>query len=164
MGVCSSRASVAERCAGAYQRAMAFIGDTTVMGGADCGCTRGGYFGGALEAAGSASKELREYESSLAAKAKEEMVRRLARAMARAGIAVNPDGELDAVVAKATAMPTGPERVKLFQEAFRMIYEDIVADVPLFHMVGYTRVGKRINYKPSITTNTEVELATIGIK
>ena len=117
MGVCSSRASVAERCAGAYQRAMAFIGDTTVMGGADCGCTRGGYFGGALEAAGSASKELREYESSLAAKAKEEMVRRLARAMARAGIAVNPDGELDAVVAELVKQLPNPKHGKTFAAA-----------------------------------------------
>jgi hypothetical protein len=87
------------------------------MGGADCGCSRGGYFGGAAENAASASKELREYESSLAAKAKEEMVRRLARAMARAGISVNPDGELDAVVAELVKQLPNPKHGKTFAAA-----------------------------------------------
>ena len=96
---------------------MAFIGDTTVMGGADCGCKRDGYFGGALEEAKTASKELREYESSLAAKAKEEIVRRLARAMARAGISVNPDGELDAVVAELVKQLPNPKHGKTFAAA-----------------------------------------------
>ena len=38
-----------------------------------------------------------------------------------------------------------PERQKLWQEAFRLIHEEIVADVPIFHMVGYTRVGPRVD-------------------
>ncbi|MCB1741080.1 MAG: peptide ABC transporter substrate-binding protein [Gammaproteobacteria bacterium] len=74
------------------------------------------------------------------------------------------DPETDALVAKATAMPVGPERVALWQEVFRRLYEVVVADVNLFHMVGYTRVGKRIDYIPSIQTNTEVELATVRFK
>jgi peptide/nickel transport system substrate-binding protein len=72
--------------------------------------------------------------------------------------------EVDKLALDAAALPIGPERVAKFQEAFRLIYEEVVADVPLFHMVGYTRVGKRINYQPSIATNSEVELALITFK
>ncbi len=72
--------------------------------------------------------------------------------------------EADALAKKAATLPTGPERAKMFAEAFRIVYEDVIGDVPLFHMVGYTRVGKRVNYAPSIATNTEVELAKITFK
>jgi peptide/nickel transport system substrate-binding protein len=61
-------------------------------------------------------------------------------------------------------MPVGAERSKVWHEVFRRLYEVVVADVPYFHMVGYTRVGKRISYVPSIATNTEVELAKITFK
>ncbi|MFT5446622.1 MAG: peptide/nickel transport system substrate-binding protein [Gammaproteobacteria bacterium] len=74
------------------------------------------------------------------------------------------DPETDKLTAKATAMPVGAERSKVWHEVFRRLYEVVVADVPYFHMVGYTRVGKRISYVPSIATNTEVELAKITFK
>jgi peptide/nickel transport system substrate-binding protein len=73
------------------------------------------------------------------------------------------DPELDALIEKATAA-TGDERRQLWQEAFRMIAEDIVPDVPLFHMVGYTRVGERIDFQPSISTNSELQLSQISFK
>ncbi|MNC92568.1 hypothetical protein D3C83_90210 [compost metagenome] len=71
---------------------------------------------------------------------------------------------VDELAAKAAALPIGPERVKMWQEIFRIVYEDEIGDIPLFHMVGYARVGKRIKYTPSIATNTEVELARITFK
>lgn len=108
---------MAERCAHAYARAMAFINENDVIGGAaDCSCV-GGYFGGAADEAAGVAKELREYESSLSAKAKEEMIRRLARAMQRAGIAVNPEGDLDAVVAELVKQLPNPKHGKTFAAA-----------------------------------------------
>jgi peptide/nickel transport system substrate-binding protein len=62
------------------------------------------------------------------------------------------------------AAATGEERTKLFREAFLMINQDIVADVPLFHMVGYARVGPRISYTPTTLTNNEIKLEDITFK
>lgn len=72
------------------------------------------------------------------------------------------NAELDEVLATA-AGATGEERDALYQKAFRMIHDDIVADVVMFHMVGYTRVGPRLDWKPSLTTNSEIPLAEIGL-
>ena len=54
-----------------------------IQGGGDCACAQGGFFGGAIDDVEGIQKELREYESSLSGKAKEDVIRRLARAMAR---------------------------------------------------------------------------------
>ena len=70
------------------------------------------------------------------------------------------DKELDGLIESAT-VAMGDERTKLWQEAFRRIYEDLVADVMLYHMVGYTRVGPRVKFTPSISTNSELQLAQI---
>jgi len=70
------------------------------------------------------------------------------------------DPELDALIEKAT-VSTGDERRQAWQEAFRMIHEDLVVDVMMFHMVGYTRVGPRISFTPSISTNSELQIADI---
>lgn len=71
--------------------------------------------------------------------------------------------DLDALIDKAT-VSTGDERREAWQEAFRMIHEDLVVDVMMFHMVGYTRVGSRISYTPSISTNSELQIADITFK
>ncbi len=68
--------------------------------------------------------------------------------------------ELDALIDKAT-VSTGDERREAWQEAFRMIHEDLVVDVMMFHMVGYTRVGPRISFTPSISTNSELQISNI---
>jgi hypothetical protein len=34
----------------------------------------------------------------------------------------------------------------------------------LFHMVGYTRVSKRVNFQPSISTNSELHLEDVTFK
>jgi len=73
------------------------------------------------------------------------------------------DKKLDDMILKAQTA-SGEERVKLWQAVFYRINEEIICDVPLFHMVGYTRVGKRINFKPSIATNSELQLAQITFK
>jgi peptide/nickel transport system substrate-binding protein len=73
------------------------------------------------------------------------------------------DPALDKLI-ETGAAATGEERTKLFREAFLMINQDIVADVPLFHMVGYARVAPRISYTPTTLTNNEIKLEDISFK
>lgn len=73
------------------------------------------------------------------------------------------DPKLDAVILKAMTS-TGEERVKNFQEAFRMVHDDIIADVPMYHMIGYVRVGPRLDWKPDLKTNSEIRLSEIRFK
>jgi peptide/nickel transport system substrate-binding protein len=68
--------------------------------------------------------------------------------------------ELDEIIEKAT-VAVNPERQELWQEAFRMIHEDIVSDVMMFHMIGFTRVSPRINFTPTISTNSEIQVSTV---
>lgn len=70
------------------------------------------------------------------------------------------DPALDKVIADASSA-VGDERKKLWNQAFKTIGDDIIADVMLFHMVGYARVNPRINFQPTIKTNTEVPLQLI---
>jgi peptide/nickel transport system substrate-binding protein len=73
------------------------------------------------------------------------------------------DKKVDELIEKAqTAL--GDERKNLWRQAFKRIHEEDIPDVMLFHMVGYCRVGKRINFKPSLATNGELELADITFK
>jgi peptide/nickel transport system substrate-binding protein len=71
------------------------------------------------------------------------------------------DPRVDKLIEQAT-VAVNPERQKLWQEMFRLVNEEIVADIPLFHMVGYTRVGPRVNFRPTISTNSEIQIARIG--
>ena len=73
------------------------------------------------------------------------------------------DEELDSLIEQA-GEAQGEERAKLYQEAFRMIYEDVVADVPLFHMVNYMRVGERLDFTPTIANAVELQLAKLTVK
>ena len=73
------------------------------------------------------------------------------------------DAKLDSLIEQA-GEAQGDERAKLYQEAFRMIYEDIVADVPLFHMVNYMRVGDRLDFTPTIANAVELQLAKLNLK
>ncbi len=70
------------------------------------------------------------------------------------------DPALDDVIVQA-GEATGDERQALFQDAFRIINDEVIADVPMFHMVGYTRVGSRVSFQPDISTNSELHLAKI---
>lgn len=79
------------------------------------------------------------------------------------GQATISDATLDDLIERA-GKATGTERTELYQEAFRRIHEDIVADVSLFHMVGFTRVHPRLDFRPSIATNSELQLSQIGFR
>jgi hypothetical protein len=62
-------------------------------------------------------KEMREYESSIAASAKEKTVRRIARAMQRAGLQVDPESDLDTITAELVKQLPNPKRGKTFAAA-----------------------------------------------
>jgi hypothetical protein len=87
-------------------------------GGCDCdgytggGYYDGGYFGG--DASADPAKGLREYADSLSAKAKEDVIRRLARALKLAGINVNPDGDLDEIIQQLVSQIPNPKNGKTF--------------------------------------------------
>ncbi len=70
--------------------------------------------------------------------------------------------ELDKVITQAS-VSSGAERVKAWEKAFQMIFE-AVPDVMLFHQVGYSRVGSRLDFKPTIAMNSEIQLAQIKFK
>jgi peptide/nickel transport system substrate-binding protein len=71
------------------------------------------------------------------------------------------DPRVDKLIEEAT-VATGAERQKLWQETFRLINEEIIADIPLFHMVGYTRVSPEVSYQPTISANSEIQIATVS--
>jgi peptide/nickel transport system substrate-binding protein len=45
-----------------------------------------------------------------------------------------------------------------------MVHEDLIADIMMFYMVGYTRVGPRVDFTPDISTNSELQVAKIKFK
>lgn len=73
------------------------------------------------------------------------------------------DPALDADVDKALAV-TGEVRTNAFKAIFKKARTEVVADIPMFHMIGYTRVGNRLDWQPDITTNSEIPLANIRLK
>jgi len=73
------------------------------------------------------------------------------------------DKNMDSLISKASVI-SGDERRKTWQEVNRIIYEDLASDVWMYHMVGYSRVGSRINFTPSIATNSELLLEEITFK
>ena len=73
------------------------------------------------------------------------------------------DPKVDDLIERATAA-TGEERVALWQELFAYIHNEVVADVLLFHMVGHSRVSERLDFRPTIATNSQLQLAEIGFK
>lgn len=73
------------------------------------------------------------------------------------------DADLDALIVDAGTQ-SGAKRAEEYSEVFRRIYEDIVADVPLFHMVNYMRVGKRLDFTPTIANAVELQLARLKLK
>ena len=70
------------------------------------------------------------------------------------------DQKLDGMIADATAL-TGADREAKWSELFKYIHEDSVTDVMLFHMVGFSRVNPRLDFTPTIRTNSELQLDQI---
>ncbi|WP_062120883.1 ABC transporter substrate-binding protein [Aureimonas sp. AU40] len=73
------------------------------------------------------------------------------------------DAHVDALIAEAGAA-SGENRAQLYGEVFRTVYEDLVADVPLFHMVNVMRVGPRLDFKPTIANAVELQLARLRLR
>ncbi|WP_425049533.1 ABC transporter substrate-binding protein [Psychromarinibacter sp. S121] len=73
------------------------------------------------------------------------------------------DAGLDDMIAAATAA-TGDERAALWSDLFEYIQMEQVYDVLLFHMVGFSRVNPRLDFEPSIRTNSELQLSQISFK
>ncbi len=73
------------------------------------------------------------------------------------------DPKIDEMIAAATAA-TGAEREQLWSDLFAYIHGESVTDVLLFHMVGFSRVNTRLDFEPTIKTNSELQLAQIGFK
>ncbi|SNR57026.1 hypothetical protein [Puniceibacterium sediminis] len=72
------------------------------------------------------------------------------------------DEELDADIAAATGT-AGDLRGAAWEKALARAH-DISADVLLFHLVGVRRVSKRLDFKPTIATNSELQLSQIKFK
>lgn len=73
------------------------------------------------------------------------------------------DADLDKMIADATAA-TGDARAAAWRPVFKKIQEDLVADIFLFHMVGFSRVSEKLDFVPTIATNSELQLAQIRFK
>jgi peptide/nickel transport system substrate-binding protein len=59
---------------------------------------------------------------------------------------------------------TAEQRRQLFQEANRIIQQEIVPEVMLFHMADQIRVSPRLEYRPNATTGGKLELKDIKFK
>ncbi len=73
------------------------------------------------------------------------------------------DPVLDGMIAEATAA-TGDAREAKWKEVFAYIHDEKVIDVLLFHMVGFSRVNPRLDFQPTIRTNSELQLSQIGFE
>ncbi len=73
------------------------------------------------------------------------------------------DPEVDRLIKEGTAS-VNPKRRELYEQAFARIQQVVIPDVMLFHMVGYTRVNPRLIFRPTIATNSELQLAQIKFK
>jgi peptide/nickel transport system substrate-binding protein len=40
----------------------------------------------------------------------------------------------------------------------------MVAEVPMYHMVGYSRVGPDVDFTPNISSNSELQVAHVKLK
>jgi peptide/nickel transport system substrate-binding protein len=73
------------------------------------------------------------------------------------------DPKVDDLIQRASAA-VGDERAKLWSQLIAYLHDDVVADGLLFHMVSFSRVSPRIDFKPTIATNSMLQLSEIGIK
>lgn len=91
-----------------------------------------GYFGG--DDTADPAKGLREYEASFSAAAKSDVIRRLARALKRAGVAVDPEADPDVIVKQLVEKIPSPRNGKTFpadakvQEAVCRAVADVLND------------------------------------
>ncbi len=79
------------------------------------------------------------------------------------GQSVLTNPELDKMI-EGAEVATGDDRKAKWQAVFAKINDDIIADVPMFHMVGYSRVGPDVEFTPDISSNSELQIADIKLK
>ena len=72
------------------------------------------------------------------------------------------DPQLDALIEEGE-LATGEARTKAFQGAFARINE-IAPDAMMFHLVGFARVGPRVEFTPNNLTNSELHISEIHLK
>lgn len=73
------------------------------------------------------------------------------------------DPKVDEMIANASAA-TDEARAGEWSNLFAYLHDEVVPDVLLFHMVSFARVGDRIEFTPTIATNSKLELADIAFK
>jgi peptide/nickel transport system substrate-binding protein len=73
------------------------------------------------------------------------------------------DPKVDEEIKRVSSL-SGNERTKGWQELFRYFHEDAVPYAMAYHMVGFVRIGPRINFTPDVTTNNEIRLEEISFK
>ena len=73
------------------------------------------------------------------------------------------DPALDEVITRAMTS-TGADRANSFGKAAQMVHDDVIADIPMYHMVGYVRVSPRLDWKPNLKTNSEIQLSKFRFK
>ena len=73
------------------------------------------------------------------------------------------DPKVDDLIARASAA-TGDERKALWSELQAYLHNEVVADVLMFHMVGFARVSEKLDWAPTMATNSMLPLADIGFK
>lgn len=73
------------------------------------------------------------------------------------------DPKVDDLIARASAA-TGDERAALWKELQAYLHDEVVADVLLFHMVSFSRVNERLDWTPTMATNSMLPLADIKFK
>lgn len=128
----------------AFKTMLASLQAAKTGGGVGCGCPVTGYFGGNDDE--DPSKDLRQYESSLSAKAKEEVIRRLARALKRAGINVDPESDLEEIVKQLATQIPNPKNGRTFssdaqsQEKICRVIADVLNDE---FTPGITKPGEK---------------------
>lgn len=70
------------------------------------------------------------------------------------------DESMEKLLDEAAATPA-PKRYELYKEVFRRAHDEFVTEAWLYHMVGYTRVNPRINFKPNASLNSMIPLSRI---
>jgi peptide/nickel transport system substrate-binding protein len=70
------------------------------------------------------------------------------------------DDQVEAGI-KAATVATGDKRRDTWQEVQRRLHQDIIPDVQMFHMVGFSRVNPRIDFTPTISTNSELQVSQV---
>lgn len=75
---------------------------------------------------------------------------------------VNDPG-LDAAI-DAAASATGDERRALYEDIFERLHEEIVPAVMMFHMLAVNRVSPRLDWRPTIKANSELDFDKMRLK